>query len=221
MLVGFILAIGFALQDGENSTEIEKGAVDLKAVDAERQKLTPNCVFLILPLLIRSSRCRLKKPSTKAKFNWEKKITCHRKTTDDPLFRAVENFHSFWQYLNILSVMRKTNFLNFSVNRSIFVSDRLWSFSYYDFPLSRQLLRPTTVSLSRLIQHKMNRFSHVEAIYRTIYSSLHTFICLQIPHTPWKIIQRKFEWERKFNVLFSIVRKNIKEWKMDKVLARL
>ena len=36
VLVGFILAIGFALQDGENSTEIEKGAVDLKAADAER-----------------------------------------------------------------------------------------------------------------------------------------------------------------------------------------
>ena len=36
MLVGFILAIGFALQDRENSTEIEKDVVDLKAVDTER-----------------------------------------------------------------------------------------------------------------------------------------------------------------------------------------
>ena len=131
----------------------------------------------------------------------KKKFPCHRKTTDDPLFRV----HSFWQYLNILSVLRTTNFLDFSVNRSIFVSDRLWSFSYYDFPLSRQLLRPTTVSLSRLIQHKMNRFPHGETLYRKIYSSLHTFIYLQIPHTPWKIIQEKFEWERKCNVLFSNV----------------
>ena len=95
-------------------------------------------------------------------------------------------------------------------NRSVFVSDRLWSFSYYDFPLSlklskRLLSRLTTVSLSRLIQHKMNRFSYGEALYRTIYSSLHTFIYLQIPHTPWKIIQGKFEWERKCNVLFSNV----------------
>ena len=37
-LVGFILAIGFALQNGEisNSTEIEKGATDLKSAGAER-----------------------------------------------------------------------------------------------------------------------------------------------------------------------------------------
>ena len=36
MLVGFILAIGFAQQDRENSAEIEKDVVDLKAVDTER-----------------------------------------------------------------------------------------------------------------------------------------------------------------------------------------
>lgn len=35
VLVGSILAMGFALQHGENSTEIEKGAVDLKEADAE------------------------------------------------------------------------------------------------------------------------------------------------------------------------------------------
>ena len=34
--VGFILAKGFILQDGENSTEIEKGVFDLKAAEAER-----------------------------------------------------------------------------------------------------------------------------------------------------------------------------------------
>ena len=34
--VGFILAKGFVLQDGENSTEIEKGVFDLKAAEAER-----------------------------------------------------------------------------------------------------------------------------------------------------------------------------------------
>ncbi|RMX58871.1 hypothetical protein pdam_00023555 [Pocillopora damicornis] len=33
--VGFILAKGFVLQDGENSTEIEKGVFDLKAAEAE------------------------------------------------------------------------------------------------------------------------------------------------------------------------------------------
>ena len=36
VLVGSILAMGFALEHGENSTEIEKGAVDLKEADAER-----------------------------------------------------------------------------------------------------------------------------------------------------------------------------------------
>ena len=34
--VGFILAKGFVLQDGENSNEIEKGVFDLKAAEAER-----------------------------------------------------------------------------------------------------------------------------------------------------------------------------------------
>lgn len=34
--VGFILAKEFVLQDGENSTEIEKGVFDLKAAEAER-----------------------------------------------------------------------------------------------------------------------------------------------------------------------------------------
>ena len=36
VLVGFILAMGFAPQHGENITEIEKGVVDLKEAEAER-----------------------------------------------------------------------------------------------------------------------------------------------------------------------------------------
>ena len=36
VLVGFVLAMGFALQHGEKSTEIEKSVVDLKEADAER-----------------------------------------------------------------------------------------------------------------------------------------------------------------------------------------
>ena len=161
----------------------------------KRQKLTPRSVFF-------SSYCCLLEVLGVDWRNFPRLQSSIKKKN----FLVIEKLQTIL-FLGLLTIFEYSQRI-----AENFVSDRLWSFSYYDLPLSLklskpQLLRPTTVSLSRLIQRKMNRFSHVEAIYRTIYSSLHTFICLQIPHTPWKIIQRKFEWERKFNVLFSIVRK--------------
>ena len=164
----------------------------------------------------------------------KKKFPCHRKTTDDSLFRAVDNLHLFWQYLNILSVLRKTNFLNFSVNRSIFVSDRLWSSSYYDFRLSlklskRQLLRPTTVSLSRLIQHKMNRFSHGET-YIVRYTHRCTPLFTFRSHILHEKLSKKNLNEKESAMYYfqmylicmnARLLGNIEEWKMAKVLTRL
>ena len=73
----------------------------------KRQKLAPHSVFF------QSYCCLLEvlgvdwRNLPPLQSSIKKKNPFQRKTTNDPLFRAVDNFHSFWQKVNILNWLSK------------------------------------------------------------------------------------------------------------------